>query len=80
MRDMVKQLEVQLPTARPRRLRRTPALRALVRETHLHSGQLVAPLFITSGEGRREPILSMPGQDRISVDVRSEERRVGKEC
>lgn len=75
MRDMVKQLEVQLPTARPRRLRRTPALRALVRETHLHAAQLVAPLFITTGEGRREPILSMPGQDRISVDVAVERCR-----
>ena len=75
MRDMVKHLEVQLPTARPRRLRRTPALRALVRETHLHAAQLVAPLFITTGEGRREPILSMPGQDRISVDVAVERCR-----
>jgi porphobilinogen synthase len=53
---------------RGRRLRRTPALRALVRETRLHPSMLVAPLFIRPGHGVREPIGSMPGQDRLSVD------------
>ena len=47
---------------RPRRLRRTPALRALVRETRLHPSMLVAPLFVQPGPGVREPIGSMPGQ------------------
>ena len=53
---------------RGRRLRRTPALRALVRETRLHPDMLVAPLFVRPGHGIREPIGSMPGQDRLSVD------------
>ncbi|MDQ3493383.1 MAG: porphobilinogen synthase [Chloroflexota bacterium] len=54
---------------RPRRLRRSPQLRALVRETRLSPAQLIAPLFVVSGEGRREPIASMPGQARLSTDV-----------
>jgi porphobilinogen synthase len=50
------------------RLRRTPALRALVRETRLHPSMLVQPLFVRPGSGVREPIGSMPGQHRLSVD------------
>jgi porphobilinogen synthase len=63
---------------RGRRLRRTPALRALTRETRLHPGMLVAPLFVRPGSGVREPIDSMPGQDRLSIDelVRQGERLV----
>jgi porphobilinogen synthase len=53
---------------RGRRLRRTPAVRRLVRETRLHPAQLVTPLFVRPGTGIREPIASMPGQDRLSVD------------
>jgi len=53
---------------RGRRLRRKPALRALVRETRLHPAMLVAPLFIRPGHGVREEIGSMPGQHRLSVD------------
>lgn len=60
------------PTAgtafRGRRLRRTPALRALARETRLHPAMLVAPLFVRPGHGIREEIASMPGQHRLSVD------------
>lgn len=55
--------------ARTRRLRATPARRALVRETRLAAAQLVAPLFVVPGRGRREPISSMPGQARLSPDV-----------
>ena len=58
---------------RPRRLRRTPALRALVRETRLHPSMLVAPLFVRPGRGRRDAIGSMPGQARLSPDVAAEE-------
>ncbi len=58
---------------RPRRLRRTPALRALVCETRLHPSMLVAPLFVRPGSGVREPIGSMPGQARLSPDVAAEE-------
>ena len=58
---------------RPRRLRRTAALRALVRETRLHPSMLIAPLFVRPGHGVREPIASMPGQARLSADVAAEE-------
>jgi porphobilinogen synthase len=51
-----------------RRLRRTAALRALVRETRLHPAMLVAPLFVRPGRGIREEIGSMPGQHRLSID------------
>jgi len=53
---------------RLRRLRRTPAIRALVRETRLHPSMLVAPLFVRPGIGIREPIGSMPGVLRLSPD------------
>jgi porphobilinogen synthase len=59
--------------ARPRRLRRTPALRALVRETWLHPSMLVAPLFVHPGSSRREAIGSMPGQARLSPDLAAQE-------
>ena len=58
---------------RLRRLRRTPALRALVRETHLHPSMLVAPLFVQPGAARRGAISSMPGQARLSPDLAAEE-------
>ena len=58
---------------RPRRLRRTAALRALVRETRLRPEMLVAPLFVRMGSGVREPIASMPGVARLSPDVAAEE-------
>ena len=51
-----------------RRLRRTEALRSLVRETRLHPGALIAPLFICPGEGVRKPIPSMPGVFNFSID------------
>jgi porphobilinogen synthase len=53
---------------RPRRLRRTAALRSLVKETRLAPGQLVMPLFVISGRDRSEPIESLPGHARLSVD------------
>jgi len=55
------------------RLRRTSALRALVRETRLHPSMLVAPLFVQPGVGRRDPIGSMPGQARLSADLAADE-------
>ncbi|HEV8547117.1 MAG TPA: porphobilinogen synthase [Candidatus Limnocylindrales bacterium] len=58
---------------RPRRLRRTPALRALVRETRLDPAMFVAPLFVRPGSGVREPIASMPGQARLSADLAAQE-------
>ena len=58
---------------RLRRLRRTPALRALVRETHLHPSMFIAPLFVQPGTGRRDAIGSMPGQARLSADLAAAE-------
>ncbi len=50
------------PTVRPRRLRGTPAMRRLVRETRLHPAELVLPLFVREGGGEPTPITAMPGQ------------------
>jgi porphobilinogen synthase len=58
----------QFPTVRLRRLRRTPALRRLVQETHLVPSQLVWPLFVTHGEGVRRPVTAMPGVTQVSPD------------
>ena len=58
----------QFPAYRPRRLRRTPALRRLVRETSLQPSQLVLPLFVRSGSGVRRAVEAMPGVDQTSVD------------
>jgi porphobilinogen synthase len=57
------------PAVRLRRLRRTPALRELVRETHLSVKDFIYPLFITEGRGIRQEIESMPGQYRWSLDL-----------
>ena len=61
------------PATRLRRLRATPALRALARETTLSAGQLVAPLFVCHGERVRRPIASMPGHAQLSVDEAARE-------
>ena len=53
---------------RPRRLRRTAALRDLVRETSLDPADLVQPLFVVPGDGVRKPVSSMPGVDQVSSD------------
>jgi porphobilinogen synthase len=53
---------------RPRRNRRRPALRRLVRETHLTADDLVLPMFVQEGEGAATPIASMPGHARLSID------------
>jgi porphobilinogen synthase len=53
---------------RGRRLRRNPAIRALVRETRLTPDRLLLPLFVTEGDGVREPVGSMPGVARTSID------------
>jgi porphobilinogen synthase len=62
----------KFPTYRPRRLRRTERLRALVRETSLEPADLIAPLFVTFQEGRH-PVGSMPGVEQTSVDATVEE-------
>ena len=56
------------PNYRARRLRRTAALRNLVRETHLAPTQLVLPVFVRDGKKLRRPVGSMPGVNQTSVD------------
>ena len=56
------------PITRPRRLRSSAALRALVRETELNPGDFVLPLFVRPGKGEKRPISSMPGHFQYSVD------------
>ncbi len=56
-------------TIRPRRLRRTPGIRDMVRETHLSVKDFIAPLFVKPGQGAKDPIPSMPGQYQYSVDT-----------
>jgi porphobilinogen synthase len=67
---------VPIPRDRPRRLRRTAALRALVRETRLDPAMLVAPLFVRPGDGIREPISSLRGVERLSPDQAALEAQV----
>jgi len=60
---------MSFPSQRMRRLRRTQALRNLVCETQLSREDLVLPLFLVEGRGVREPIASLPGAFRYSVDA-----------
>ena len=56
------------PAARPRRLRRTPALRAMTSETTLGVGNLIWPIFVTEVAGGEGEIPSMPGVERLTLD------------
>ena len=58
---------------RPRRLRRTQALRDLVRETTLEPDDLIQPFFVVPGDGVRRPVSSMPGVDQLSCDMLAHE-------
>ena len=66
----------RFPTTRLRRLRTHDFVRRLVRETRLSVDDLIAPMFILDGAGRREAIASMPGVERLSIDLAVE--RVGR--
>ncbi len=57
------------PLARPRRLRRDPFTRDLVRENQLSTNDLIYPVFVLDGQGRREAVASMPGVERLSLDL-----------
>ncbi len=65
-------------TQRPRRLRRTGQIRALVRENQLTPNDLIYPLFVCSGEGVRREISSMPGVFNLSVDELIKEAEAAK--
>ncbi len=63
------------PVVRHRRLRRTTALRSLVRETNLSASDFIYPIFVTHGENIKEEISSMPGVYHLSMDRLEEEIR-----
>ena len=65
------------PDYRPRRMRLNENIRAMIRETRLAPEQMIFPLFIMPGKGKREEISSMPGIFRISVDQLANE---AKDC
>jgi len=70
VRELLRTRTVPIPAKdRPRRLRANPQLLELVRETRLHAAQLVAPIFVVSGRGRREEIPSLKGHARLSPDL-----------
>lgn len=56
------------PASRPRRMRRDAFSRRLMRESRLSVDDLILPVFVLEGEGREEPVLSMPGVSRLSLD------------
>jgi porphobilinogen synthase len=62
-----------VPVVRPRRLRRTPAIRDMVRETRLDPAAFIYPLFVRSGKGIKTEISAMPGNYHFSVDRLVEE-------
>ena len=56
------------PAIRPRRLRRDEATRRLVRESSLSVNDLIQPVFVIEGDNHREPVPSMPGVERLTLD------------
>ncbi len=67
------------PALRPRRIRRNPAIRRMVRETTLSVDNLIAGMFIRHGEGIEKPIVSMPGHAQLSVDKAAREAETLRE-
>ena len=63
------------PFTRMRRMRRDDFSRRLMRETTLTPDDLICPVFVLEGEGQREPVASMPGVERLSIDLLVEEAR-----
>lgn len=61
------------PTARPRRMRYDDFSRRMMRETRLSVDNLIYPVFVLEGENQREPVPSMPGVERVSIDLLLEE-------
>jgi porphobilinogen synthase len=62
-------VQAAYPLTRFRRLRRTAALRALTQETTLTTADLIWPVFLCDGSGQRQPVVSMPGVERRSLDL-----------
>ncbi len=57
------------PCSRPRRMRRDSFSRRVMREHRLNADDLIYPVFVLDGEDRREPVASMPGIERLSIDL-----------
>jgi porphobilinogen synthase len=66
---------MSFPLHRYRRLRRSESLRAIVRETSLAPSVFIAPLFVVPGAGVRQPVLSMPGVDRVSPELAAKDAK-----
>jgi porphobilinogen synthase len=64
---------MSFPIQRPRRLRKSPAIRAMVRETELSPTDFIYPLFVVEGRNVRKPIASMPGVFNLSIEHAVEE-------
>ncbi len=69
------QIPAPFPLSRPRRLRQAPWIREMVAESGIGPGDLIWPIFVREGVGLREPVTSMPGVDRLSVDLAVEAAR-----
>lgn len=67
----------QYPAVRPRRMRRDPFSRALMRENTITAADLIYPVFILDGENQRQQVASMPGVERVSIDLLMD---VAQEC
>jgi porphobilinogen synthase len=67
------------PTHRPRRLRRTPSLRALVRETEVRPSDLILPLFFSDALDEPKPVSTMPGVSQLPVARAAQEARAARE-
>jgi porphobilinogen synthase len=67
----------RFPTRRMRRMRRDEFSRRLMRENHLTAADLIYPVFVLDGQNRREAVASMPGVERLSIDLLLP---VAKEC
>lgn len=70
-------LSGQYPNTRMRRMRRDPFSRALMRENTVTAADLIYPVFILDGENQRQQVASMPGVERVSVDLLM---KVAEEC
>lgn len=66
---------MSFPTTRMRRLRSTPGLRAMVRETELSCSDMLMPMFLIPGSGQKKEISSLPGQYQFSVDASVEQAK-----
>ena len=68
-------LRADYPLTRMRRMRRDDFSRRLMRETRLAPDDLIHPVFVLEGRGERQPVLSMPGVERLSIDLLVEQAR-----